>query len=187
MNLSSSLTGIYLSVSCQQAWPGWAVAPEPGEHQGRSVCCKPWKWQASGGAGSQLQGDLAVDTGWTESGLLRHRTQSTDTVTDRQRQKRRAQWEVEEAEKTDINRGRRSNIEARGGQGIIIKGGEEGGERMEERAMQRHRTDEENKHPIQHVLALQQAVRRYLLWWKHTGITGFRSSRIRHCAIRGCP
>lgn len=87
----------------------------------------------------------------------------------------------------DINRGMSSSAEAQGEKEIIIKGAEEGGERMEEKSMQRQRTDEENKHPIQHVLALQQAVRRYLLWWKHTGITSMRSSRIRHCAIRSCP
>lgn len=78
-------------------------------------------------------------------------------------------------------------LECIGGTGIIIKGAKEGGIRIEEKSMQRQRTDEENKHPIQHVLALQQAVRRYLLWWKHTGITSLRSSRIRHRAIRGCP
>lgn len=48
---------------------------------------------------------------------------------------------------SDINRRMRSNVEAHGEKGLIIKGAEEGGERMEENSMQRQRTDEENKHP----------------------------------------
>lgn len=70
----------------------------------------------------------------------------------------------------DINRRRRSNVEVHGERRVVIKEAEEGGERMEEKSIQRQSTDEENKHPIQHVLALQRSVRTYLLWWKHTGI-----------------
>lgn len=64
----------------------------------------------------------------------------------------------------DINRGMMSNAEAQGDKGIVIKGAEDGEERMEEQSIQKQRTDEKNKHPILHVLAPQQAVRRYLLW-----------------------
>lgn len=83
----------------------------------------------------------------------------------------------------DINRRRRSNAAAQGKKRLVIKRAEEAGERMEEKSKQRPRTDEENKHPIQHVLALQRAVSIYLLWWKHTGITSSRSSRIRLGAV----
>lgn len=84
----------------------------------------------------------------------------------------------------DVNKGRRSSAEVQGEKRDHHKRRRG---RREEKSMRRQRTDEENKHPIQHVLALQQAVGRYLLRWKRTEITSWRSSRIRHCAGRGCP
>lgn len=51
---------------------------EPGERPNRSEYYTPWKWWASDAAGSQLRGDLAGDTEWTESGPLRRKTPSTD-------------------------------------------------------------------------------------------------------------
>lgn len=68
------LTGVYLLVS----WPGQSFVQGQRGQRHRTECCKPWKWQVSGGAGSQLRGDPAGDTGWTESGLLPRRTRSTE-------------------------------------------------------------------------------------------------------------
>ena len=73
-DVRSCLWEVYLSV----LWPGQSFVQGQRGQRGRTECCKPWKWQVSAGAGSQLQGDPAKDTGWTESGLLLHRTLSTD-------------------------------------------------------------------------------------------------------------
>lgn len=78
----SPLQGPYLSDRVQRPGPGYrGEVPVLGEPRGKSLCCTPWKWQASGGPGSRPGGDLAGDTGRFESEPLLRRTQSTTAKT----------------------------------------------------------------------------------------------------------